>query len=305
MIATAEPVTLPGPGVYVDYDAEAYHALPYLSKSKLWRFKQLLDVCYTLEDLDREMRRERPDTDALTFGRAFDDFLFYPHRANEMYEVGPTATRRAKAFQEAQANTDKTLLTPDEIELIPAMVDSILSHPLGNQLIVGHRGANQLSLVWDDERTGVRCKGRVDRLTCFIDPDQPDAGEQSAHVDVKTCRDLDYFHKDALAFGYPLQAAMYRDGAETIDRLKGRTPHHRRFVFLVVEKTPSREAPGRHRVATFEYDAMQIDSMLRIRDVLLAKWVRYQRGEYPGDPVAVKPLYIPESYENAYGDLRD
>lgn len=295
---------VPSVGVHRDVPDGAYHQWDAVSKSRLWLLKDLLDVCYDADTLKAAIEKGRPDSDALAFGRAIDDFLFYPDIAKHRYKVSEAKTRGTAKFEAEQAAARPfVLLLPDEAPRVETMVESLRENPLSRALLSG-RGSNQLSIAWDDSRTGLRCKARIDRLTSFIDPNNPDAGEQTTHVDLKTARDLDRFNYDALDYGYYLQAAHYKDGCEVLDELRGDARRNRRFLFLVVEKKPHGIRKDRHRVNVFEYDDHQIDSTLRMRDVLLSKWKRlYVNGEYPGDTRVVRHLWIPEHIENAYGDM--
>lgn len=91
-------------------------------------------------------------------------------------------------------------------------------------LIRGSR--HELSFFWTDELTGEACKCRPDILF--------DAGETHIIADVKTCTDAsaDAFARDAVKYGYTMQAAMYTEG---LRRCSG-TAYD--FLFLCVEKAP-------------------------------------------------------------------
>jgi exodeoxyribonuclease VIII len=85
-------------------------------------------------------------------------------------------------------------------------------------------GEHEKPFFWTDEATDEDCKCRVDCLT--------DIGGKPYIIDYKTCSDAsnDAFMRDAIKYGYHVQAAMYSDGVE---RNIGVKPT---FVFIAQEK---------------------------------------------------------------------
>jgi hypothetical protein len=79
------------------------------------------------------------------------------------------------------------------------VVKSIDADPHARRLFA-EVGAVEVSIVWDDPDTGIRCKGRFDKL-----------GDGYA-ADLKTTLDITAFPKSIATYGYHRQQAFYRYG---------------------------------------------------------------------------------------------
>lgn len=169
--------------------------------------------------------------------------------------TGPAWT----AFQEAHAGT--TILTPKEVDAIEnsrgtrvgdqwtafeadakAGVREVLSesmnakaweisaavraHPVAAALL-GGVGVNEHTIVWTDEATGLKCKGRADRIA-------RDRDGTDVLIDLKTDRDPDprAFSNTIAKRGYHAQMSFYRDGLRASGYDIGRV------VLIVVESSP-------------------------------------------------------------------
>ncbi len=118
----------------------------------------------------------------------------------------PRATNEHKQLVKefAEKNAGKQVITEKEFTSLIGMVRALSEHQTARQLLSG--GRYELSIVWDDPQTGLRCKGRID---C----EKAAAGQT---VDLKTsinCHRLSW----AIAFyGYHRQAAFYSDGMQVL-----------------------------------------------------------------------------------------
>lgn len=208
-----------GPGIYHDLPATEYHALPYLSSTWLKRFR----ACPASALAPME------ETDSMRIGRAVHSYLLEgPEAFDAEFAVlfesdlnkNSTAYKAAKAEWEL-ANQGRTIL-PAKIDgvgtlsALRAIRASIDAHPMASLLLRG--GRQEVSLVWEDEATGERCKARLDH--------NPGHG---AIVDLKTCSDVSRFRNQVHDLGYPIQAAHYMEGAN-VHGLDIDT-----FVFVAVE----------------------------------------------------------------------
>lgn len=63
-------------------------------------------------------------------------------------------------------------------------------------------GRVELTLIWDDPDTGIRCKARMDRI----------APAWNAFIDLKTTADLEAFPRSLARYGYHRQMAHYQAG---------------------------------------------------------------------------------------------
>lgn len=209
----AERIEDLAPGIYRDLPSAQYHALPYVSSSFLKRFRRnpasaLLPVEQTL---------------AMVLGSASHAYSLEGDRAFlDGYAVLPAGIdRRTKAGKEEwamfeAANQGKTLLTRDQADAVLGIDNSLKTHPLASMLL--KRGTPELSLVWDDAETGLRCKARID-----LDP------HRLALIDYKTCADVGKFDRQMVGLNYDIQAAAYSMGATAcgID--------HDVFIFVAAE----------------------------------------------------------------------
>lgn len=156
-------------------------------------------------------QQPRVDTDTLRAGRAGHTAILEIERFLAEYaqweterEDGTKRIRRGgewDAFQEA--NAGKTILTPAQFKVATTLRDVVRDHPVAGPLVKG-LGRNELTLAWTHKRTGLQCKGRVDRIT------------RTALIDIKTTRDCSpqAFANTAARLNYAMQLAWYSDGAE-------------------------------------------------------------------------------------------
>lgn len=174
---------------------------------------------------------EESQAPALVFGAAAHKILLEPTDFFEEYAIAPEGIdRRTKdgkaawvAFTEAEAG--KTILDRETYDTVKAMANKVLADPMARKLFAGRK---ELPYFWTDPDTGVKCKVKLDCLT-YLD-DMP------VVVDYKTCKSArtEAFQRDAVNYGYYLQAAMYTEGLMRCGKLTERPM----FVFVVQEKTP-------------------------------------------------------------------
>jgi hypothetical protein len=202
---TAEKLTLPGPGIYSDIPAEAYHAMTdYVSKSYLKK----LDKCPAAARVPQE------DTPAMAFGRASHVYLLEgPEMFFQECAVLPSGiNKRTTAGKEewAQfeaANQGKTLVSGDDFLKLVEMKKALNAHPFASKLLA--EGVSEQSVFWQDAEINILMKCRPDRI--------PDGGK-GVLVDLKTCACAgEYeFCRDVVKYGYAMQAAIYLDGLNAV-----------------------------------------------------------------------------------------
>jgi hypothetical protein len=93
---------------------------------------------------------------------------------------------------------DKELVTEEQYKTMVGMASSIAGNEQCSQLFRG--GRSEQSVVWIDERSGLRCKCRADWLS---------AGRM---VDLKTTQDPTKFDSAIANYGYHRQMAFYQAG---------------------------------------------------------------------------------------------
>lgn len=192
---------------------EIYERLPFEKYKQLpgVHFSGLKNALKSGLQYQHAETNEREDTAAFRFGRAVHTACSEPHRFLAEYaqfettrEDGSKRIRRGKEWEEfLAANPGKTILAPDEFETVCKIRDIVRDHPVAGPLVRGP-GKNELSLRWKDKRTGIDCKGRLDRITTIAIPD------------FKTTTDVTpaVFEAHSAKLHYFMQAAFYQDGAE-------------------------------------------------------------------------------------------
>jgi hypothetical protein len=153
--------------------------------------------------LDRPLRA----TDDLLQGRAGHTALFEPHMFERDYAVWRKADGRRDKRTEAYSNflathAGKCVITDEQLENAIQMREAVLEHPIAGPMI-RQGGRSELTLVWTHQRTGMRCKARVDRM----------CGDATMG-ELKTCVDPSpkAFWQIARRLKYPVQFSFYRDG---------------------------------------------------------------------------------------------
>lgn len=198
-----------------------YRAYPAISRSELWKLNESPEKFKWYKE-----HPEKP-TPALLFGQVVHKLLLEPDGFETEFAVLPEVDRRTKAGKDEynaflDANDGKGIVTLEMFQTAWEMAEKAKQEPFVAKLLKGER---EKPFFWTDEDTGVECKCRVDCLS--------EIGESLVIVDYKSCTDAsnDGFMRDAIKYGYTLQAAMYSEGVE---RNTGRKPL---FVFIAQEKT--------------------------------------------------------------------
>lgn len=198
-----------------------YRAHPAISRSELWKLNESPEKFRWFKD-----HPEKP-TPALLFGQVVHKLLLEPDGFESEFAVMPEVDRRTKAGREQynafmEANDGKGIITLEMFRVAWEMAEKAKQEPFVAKLL---KGEHEKPFFWTDEVTQEDCKCRVDCIT--------DIGGKPYVIDYKTCTDAsnDAFMRDAIRFGYHVQAAMYSDGVE---HNIGTKPT---FVFIAQEKT--------------------------------------------------------------------
>jgi PDDEXK-like domain of unknown function (DUF3799) len=187
----------------------------------------------------RYNRIEEKDSEALIFGSLFHYAILEPELFRQRYLVQPNIDLRTNVGKEFKKSWEKTYLRPDSIlvpekfsEKLKIMVDKMLGNTRVRNLL--EKGVRETTIFWDDQKTGDRCKGRLDFISSL------------GHVvDIKTSKDAseEAFMKAIWNYKYYIQVAHYLEAGRVT---KAYDPNH--FVFVVIEKDPPYE------IALYEAD---------------------------------------------------
>lgn len=171
---------------------------------------------------------DQAETPALVFGRACHELILQPelfarHWA-ERPDFGDLRTKAGKAARDAwQAeHAGVQVLATDDWQRLHAMREAVMAHPVGGELFQG--GQPEVTALWDDPRTGLRCKARFDYWREDLD----------IIADLKTTEDASpaTFARSVARYRYHVQDAHYTAGSRALGH------DQTRFLFVAVEKQP-------------------------------------------------------------------
>lgn len=215
-------------GIYVGLDYDTYARISAVNQSYLNQFaKSPLHAQYW------KAMGGSDETPARAFGSAVHLAILEPANfASEVLCV-PKVDKRTKAgkkeWADFQAKADgRIILQPDEHDRVKHVARSIVEHPTARQLFAS-KGANEVSIVWTDPETGVRCKARVDRIT--------ELNGTPVVMDLKTTRDVTprKFQGSLVDYGYDIQAGFSLAGLDVLRPIANGSAPQRVFVILAVE----------------------------------------------------------------------
>lgn len=194
-------IDCPEPGVYRNIPGEEYHSWDAVSMSGF----KYLDASPAHYRAFTE--KPPPSTDAMAFGSMLHKLALETIDFDAEYAVAPEGDRRTKAGKEKWAKFEeaaqgKIVVKREDYDTARAMAKAIQKHSLASKLLAG--GETEISLVWDDVDTQVRCKGRLDRLI------------EKGIADLKSAADAseEAFGRAITRYRYYRQAAFYLDGAK-------------------------------------------------------------------------------------------
>jgi len=196
-------------GVHHGVPADQYHALPALSSGGL---KVLHDDCPAVfwhEYLNPE--REEEDATAFDIGTAAHLLVLQPELFDAETVVIEADSYRSKAAQEARAAARAT----GKVPLLPKHQEQVLAMREAVALTVGDQfkgGKAEVTYLWRDLLTGVRCKARPDWVS----------DDHRLIVDVKTSASASpaSFRARMHDNGHHIQAAYYSDAHEILTGIR-------------------------------------------------------------------------------------
>lgn len=181
-------------------------------------------------------------------------------------------------------------LLTHEHDLVAAMADALRNHPVAAALLNPARGgAAEQTLVWQDQRTGVWCRARVDWL--------PDAHPDRRYYlpDYKTANaaDIESLRRAMVTYRYHQQAAWYAEGVRAL----GIHPAPE-FVFIVQEKQPP------YLVTIYYPDAIAMRGADGLNHLARTRWAHCNAtGEWPGHATDIVELSLPPWAEKELGEF--
>ena len=211
-----------------------------------------------------------PDKPAFQFGRAVHSAILTPKAYKRDFAVLPDGIdRRTKAGREAYDDfvsqaEGREIISSADAETVKHIASAVRKNPEAMKLLKGTR--REKTMFWTDEN-GIHCKARADALR----PGRN--GEPGIIIDLKTTTDAetDAFTREALRYGYDIQAGHYLNGYQhTISAVPPV------WYFIAVEK----EAP--FAVNVLRADTGFTDHGIVHRQQLMERLISCREtGEYP------------------------
>jgi hypothetical protein len=219
-----------------------------------------------------ELHPDDSESDAYLFGQAIHAAILEPDRFEETVVLGPInprtqepygrTTKTCKEF--AAANPGLIVLGKGDRERIAGMGAAIRETKRIYALVRSIQ-RSELTLVWNDEATGVRCKTRIDGFV----------GNGMGMLDLKstTSADPDAFSDTLYTLGYHIQAAMSVDAWRTL------TGEEQPFNLIPMEK----ESPYLPALYTVGPETLAM-ARQQYRETLHKIAAARESGVYPGYP---------------------
>jgi hypothetical protein len=277
-------------GLYSGLTFEQYLSIDAVNKSSLADMA-LSPAHYYARHLAKD-REPRKATRPMKLGTDIHCAILEPDRFGKEYVVIPkdAPQRPTKAMLEAKkpsedsvariiwwhefdaCSTGKTQINFDDHETCINMQKICKKHPAFKTLLA-KGGQSEITMVWEDDETGLQCKARLDWLP-LADYLLDLKSVESAHAED--------FGKKAYDYEWHVQAAFYADGFRTL------TDENRAFVFAAIEKVPPLEP------AFFFATDDDLARGRRVYRPLLKQIAECKRKKkWPGYPTEIQPLIAP------------
>ena len=202
-----------------DEPAETYHKIPAFSAGLAWDIvgpDGCLAYAYARSRwLNPDYEPERDE--AMDSGVIAHLAALEQHLLDQRIVIIDATSYRTKGAQElrdlAYAEGKIPILYEREpgspgtsFQKVIAMRTALHANPLTDRLLFGMPGDSEVSYDWVDERGGVHCKARADRIV--------NEAELTRIVDLKTAQSVspDGFQRSMVRYGHHLRAAFYLDG---------------------------------------------------------------------------------------------
>lgn len=255
------------PGLHYGVSDDYYRTIPGLSSTGI---KRMLDSPAVYD----WHRRRPPETKTeFDLGHAVHNRVL-GIGTEEVIVEGHWNTKAAKAAVAEARERGATPLKPEQAEHADQLAAAVMDYPDAKVLLTG--GEPEVTVVWDDPATGVRCKGRLDYY------------HEAANVavDLKTSRDAQprRFAKHAADYGYAEQREHYSDGVQV---LTGTRP---RFFHVLVQ------TDGPPLVSVCDLTEFATTAQENVRTAIQMYADCQASGTWPGIPPGIHRVSPPRWY---------
>jgi len=260
------------PGLTERMSYEKYAALEGARYSHIKRFK------WSAAHARQDILHPRDPTPALSLGHAVHAAVLEPQLFMDEFVAAPKCDKRTKVgkatWREFQGdNAFKEIITDVEFETCIRFSNACWAHPTAKEILSGV-GQNEVVARWTQD--GTPAKARYDRITSLA--------SWSIVADLKTTQDAREwaFSADIAQYGYHNQAAWYLDGLDAI------SPHPRKWVFIVLEKSPP------WAIQCYMLDDIALEQGRDENRVYLRAYAEcLKTGKWPSYPAGLKSISIP------------
>lgn len=260
-------------GIYPNVQRAEYEKFDAINISTL--IHGIQSMAHLKHQLDVKPSKKTP---AQNFGIGLHLAVFEPSEFKKRAKVGPDVNKNStewKEFYKKCDGGDTILSSKENYEIL--LMRNVLRTWEPTRLILDSEGYGEITVVWTDKETGLKCRGIIDRF-CSLH------GE-SLVVDLKSCTDASHgaFTRSIMEYFYHAKAAWYLDALNTLH------PMNRRFVFIAQEK----DAP--YCAALYELDDRAMAEGRRIYQKLLRQYAECKKTDvWPAYPSGIQPLALPK-----------
>lgn len=282
LVAGVSGPLITAPGCYPGISNEDYHRNPNLawgptiSSSGLKTLLNKSPLHYWFDSPLNPGRPAEADKAHFNVGKAVHDMLLLSDRWPEHYYVTPEDFNARKTKEQADYHAALAdarerglcVLSFDQAETVKAMAASLKNNPVASAALTA--GDPEMTLVWQDQLTGVLLRVRPDHLPFSVQTKR----DIMAVVDVKTAVDASHqaFSRAINNFGYHMSAALYADGIKAIF---GHYPTH--WLHVVIEKDPP------YCVALYELPGEDIERGRALNRFAIDAYAKcIESGKWPG-----------------------
>lgn len=285
----------PETGIYPGIEYEEYNEWEAVRHSNLFILEEgtLAHYRYTVD------HPEEFDSGAFRTGHAGHTAVLEPSEFSQRYVCKPDTytnekgeekkfnanSKVCKQILETLAASGKTILSTAEYQQALACGAACQKKEMLRLLI--DKGVPEVCLVWTDEKTGMKCKARVDLLI-----------NNSLILDLKTSAfpvNVRRFGSSAARYGYPSQLAYYWTGLKQITEQEPELP-----LFAAIEKSMV-EKIGPGAVAVYQLGKEDMEVGRCQNEYFLERIQKAEEvGEWPGYPdEEISDLVLPGWYGQA------
>lgn len=203
------------PGFYEDVREDVYHLWDLPSNSRLTRLRDYspAHVKYDIDNPELAVSGDPLKYGARVLGSAIHYAILQPSLFPVRYAGFPDRYNRStkegkEAFARFSAeNRGKTFLYESDVDVCSSVTSSVWAN-LDARALLESEGRAEVSAVFDDPETGLRCKARIDFLS----------EEYQATVDIKSCACAHprVFERDIFNNGYHRQGLFYKTAANAL-----------------------------------------------------------------------------------------